>query len=134
MAGDIQLTGDHVESLSSADCLVEFFAYLRYPEDARLEMTPEALQVPQKLRDVTRRVERVTDVEGGALHVFLFGLTTVNMAHTRALASGECDLNPRADGTHSRREMGGQRGLFFCSTAPPVTWPRYWPPYSSCRP
>ncbi len=83
---DRRLSREHVQSLSSADRLAEFFATLRYPDDARLEMTPGALQLPQRLKDVTRRVERLTSVEGGALQVYLFELTSVTVAHTRALA------------------------------------------------
>jgi hypothetical protein len=83
---DLRLTPDRVQSLSSADRLAGFFATLRYPEDARLEMTPDALQLPQKLKDVTRRIERLTRVEGGALDIYLFVLTSVTVAHTRALA------------------------------------------------
>ncbi|MFW6082940.1 MAG: hypothetical protein ACOC8C_02690, partial [Chloroflexota bacterium] len=83
---DIQLTRERIQSLSSADRLAEFFAYLRYPADARLEMTPDALQLSQRLKDVTRHIERLTSVEGGALQVYLFELTSVTVAHTRALA------------------------------------------------
>ncbi|MEA3376805.1 MAG: hypothetical protein U9R72_11495, partial [Chloroflexota bacterium] len=83
---DRRLTRERIQSLSSADQLADFFAYLRYPADARLEMTPDALQLPRRLRDVTRRIERLTSVEGGALQVYLFELTSVTVAHTRALA------------------------------------------------
>jgi hypothetical protein len=83
---DRRLTRERVQSLSSADKLAEFFAYFRYPEDARLEMTPDALQLPRRLKDVTGRIERLTTVEAGALQVYLFELTSVTVAHTRALA------------------------------------------------
>jgi hypothetical protein len=83
---DRQLTGEHIQTLSSSDRLADFFAYLRYPDDARLEMTPDALQLPVRLKDVTRRIERLTTVEVGALQVYLVELTSVTVAHTRALA------------------------------------------------
>ena len=83
---DVQLTRQQIQSLSSADQLAAFFATLRYPEDTRLPMTAEALQLNAALTNATRRVERLTSVAGGALLVFLFELTSVTVAHTRALA------------------------------------------------
>ena len=82
---DVQLTRQQIQSLSSADRLAAFFATLRYPDDARLPMTPGALQLNAALTNATRRVERLTSVAGGALQVFLFELTSVTVAHTRAL-------------------------------------------------
>jgi hypothetical protein len=82
---DVQLTRQQIQSLSSADQLAAFFTTLRYPDDARLAMTAEALQLNAALTNATRRVERLTSVAGGALQVFLFELTSVTVAHTRAL-------------------------------------------------
>lgn len=82
---DVQLTRQQIQSLSSADRLAAFFDTLRYPDDARLAMTAEALQLNAALTNATRRVERLTSVAGGALQVFLFELTSVTVAHTRAL-------------------------------------------------
>jgi hypothetical protein len=42
---DMQHTLQKIQSLSSADRLAPFFANLRYPDDARLPMTAEALQL-----------------------------------------------------------------------------------------
>ena len=69
---DVQLTRQQIQSLPSADRLAAFFATLRYPDDARLAMTAEALQLNATLTNATRRVERLTSVAGGALQVFLW--------------------------------------------------------------
>jgi hypothetical protein len=82
---DVELSVRHVQALSSADQLAAFFAYLRYPADERLPMTAEALQLNRALADATRHMERLTSVEGG-LDVYLFELTSVTVAYTRALA------------------------------------------------
>jgi len=82
---DVKLTREHIQTLSSVEQLAAFFARLRYPDDARLSMTPEALQLNVTLTNATRRIERLTSVAGGALQVYLFELTSVTVAYTRAL-------------------------------------------------
>ncbi len=47
-------------------------------------MTPAALSLNRELTNATRRVERLVSVEG-ALEIYLFELTSVTVAHTRAL-------------------------------------------------
>jgi hypothetical protein len=69
---DVQLTRQQIQSLSSADQLAAFFDTLRYPDDARLPMTAEALQLNAALTNATRRVERLTSMAGGALQIFLW--------------------------------------------------------------
>jgi len=90
----LEIAREHVQALSSADRLAEFFTHLRYPAGARLEMTPQSLQLDATLTNAVRRIERLTSVEGGALQVYLFELTSqvylfeltsVTVAHTRAL-------------------------------------------------
>ena len=84
---DIPLTHQDVQTLASADHLAEFFARLGYPAEARLPMTTEALQLPEKLADAVQRVELLTQVDDGirVLQVYLFELTSVTVARTRAL-------------------------------------------------
>ncbi|MGD2206207.1 MAG: hypothetical protein PVH17_05460 [Anaerolineae bacterium] len=81
---DRDLTVRHVQALSSADQLADFFAHLHYPTDARISMTPESLQLNTALTNATRRIERLTSVNG-MLQVYLFELTSVTVAHRRAL-------------------------------------------------
>ncbi|MBS1251100.1 MAG: Modification methylase PaeR7I [Anaerolineales bacterium] len=83
---DRRLTRRHIQALSSADQLAGFFTDLGYPADERRPMTPQALQLNTTLTNATRRVERLTSVEAGALQVYLFELTSVTVAHTRGLA------------------------------------------------
>jgi hypothetical protein len=42
MRDDVPLTREHVQPLSSADQLADFFAHLRYPSGARVPMTPQS--------------------------------------------------------------------------------------------
>ena len=84
---DIPLTHKDIQTLSSADRLAAFFTRLRYPAEARLPMTAEALQLPEKLADAVQRIELLTQVDDGikVLQVYLFELTSVTVARTRAL-------------------------------------------------
>ncbi|MGC9399832.1 MAG: hypothetical protein ACP5HM_11930, partial [Anaerolineae bacterium] len=82
---DRPLTVQQIQGLSSADRLAEFFTYLGYPEGTRVPMTAEALDLNQRLKDVVQRVEQLASVDG-ALMIYLFKLTSVTVAHTRALA------------------------------------------------
>ncbi|MCD6286760.1 MAG: hypothetical protein J7M39_12685, partial [Anaerolineae bacterium] len=82
---DRPLKRGQVQQLSSANALAQFFTFLGYPQDTRLPMTAEALQLNKTLSNAVRRVERLVDVDG-ALQIYLFELTTVTVAHTRALA------------------------------------------------
>jgi len=83
---DLDLTREQIQSLSSAEALVAFFAHLRYPADTRLVMTTEALGLASDLARSVRRIERLTSVEGGALEIYLFELKSVTVSNTRALA------------------------------------------------
>ncbi|MEA3308017.1 MAG: TaqI-like C-terminal specificity domain-containing protein, partial [Chloroflexota bacterium] len=82
---DRTLTVQQIQGLSSADRLAEFFAYLGYPEGTRVPMTAEALGLSQRLKDVVQRVEQLASVDE-MLRIYLFELTSVTVAHTRALA------------------------------------------------
>jgi len=82
---DVKLTPEHIQALSSADQLAQFFSYLGYPVDSRLPMTPESLQLNTALADATRRIERLSNVED-MLQIYLFDLTSVTVARTQALA------------------------------------------------
>ncbi len=82
---DRPLTPADVQSLSSADGLARFFAQMGYPDEARLPMTPQALGLAQGLVNAIRRVERITTIDD-VLQIYLFELTSVTVAHTRALA------------------------------------------------
>jgi hypothetical protein len=85
---DIPLTHQHIQDLSSADRLADFFTALNYPADERLPMTAEALQLPERLADAVQHLELLTQVDDGAsvLQVYLFNLTSVTVARTRDLA------------------------------------------------
>ena len=83
---DRDLTREQVQSLSSADAVAAFFAYLHYPDDARLPMTAGALGLSSDLSRAVRHIERLSSVEAGALEIYLFELKSVTVSHTRALA------------------------------------------------
>jgi hypothetical protein len=84
LAEDHQLTAQDVRALSSAEAVARFFAQLGYPAETRLPMTPEALGFNQTLTNAARHIERLASVEG-ALEIYLVELTSVTVAHTRAL-------------------------------------------------
>jgi hypothetical protein len=84
LAEDRQLTAQDVRALSSAEAVARFFAQLGYPLETRLPMTPAALGLNQSLTNATRHSERLASVDG-ALELFLVELTSVTVAHTRAL-------------------------------------------------
>jgi hypothetical protein len=108
---DVQLTRQQIQSLSSADRLAAFFDTLRYPDDARLAMTAEALQLNAALTNATRRVGRLTSVAGGALQVFLWCVGWCRPVQPGAQAGqwvrgdgqqGQCDLYARDEGKKYR--------------------------------
>ncbi|MGC9522081.1 MAG: hypothetical protein ACP5HG_09390, partial [Anaerolineae bacterium] len=88
---DRPLTPQEIADLASADALARFFTDLGYPAGTRQPMTAEALALNQSLTDATRHVERLASVDG-ALEVYLFVLTSVTVAYTRALARAFRDL------------------------------------------
>ncbi|MBN1250482.1 MAG: hypothetical protein JXC32_22660, partial [Anaerolineae bacterium] len=81
---DRLLTPADVQQLDSADAIAGFFTHLGYPAETRLPMTPEALSLNKSLTDATRHIERLVSVDG-ALEIYLVVLTSVTVAHTRAL-------------------------------------------------
>jgi len=83
---DLELTREQIQSLSSAEALAAFFAYLRYPGETRFPMTAEALGLSSDLAQSVRRIERLTSVEAGALEIYLCELKSVTVSNTRALA------------------------------------------------
>ena len=81
---DLPLTAADVAHLDSVDAIADFFTRLGYPAGTRVPMTAQALSLNRELTDATRRVERLTSVEG-VLEIYLFELTSVTVARTRAL-------------------------------------------------
>jgi hypothetical protein len=130
---DVELTGKQIQSLSSADELARFFTYLHYPPDTRLPMTPESLQLTDALANATRHIERLTSVvsESGTLQIYLFELTSVTVAHRRALIRvfrdrvGNfllvlTDDYKRLDFVLLERELPGLKGLNVSTRSMPV--------------
>lgn len=62
---DLDLTRQQVQSLSSTEAIAAFFAYLRYPDEARLPMTAEALALSGDLARAVHHVERLSSVDLG---------------------------------------------------------------------
>jgi hypothetical protein len=83
---DLQLRREDVQELNSADALAAWFARLGYDTNARTEQSAANLGITAEstLRPI-RRIELIADQEG-FFQVYLFELTSVTVAHTRALA------------------------------------------------
>ncbi|MCC6151870.1 MAG: Eco57I restriction-modification methylase domain-containing protein [Planctomycetes bacterium] len=83
---DRDLTKDDVMSITGRDALVRFFAHLGYNTDARQLQTADALGIAQSgLKSAAKHIERVS--ADGDLQVFLFEVTSVTLAHRRAITS-----------------------------------------------
>lgn len=83
---DIELGLHDVQALSSADAVAAFFARLGYSTDTRTPQTPANLGITAEgtARPI-KKIELIADQEG-FFQVYLFELTNVTVAHTRALA------------------------------------------------
>lgn len=84
---DKDIRREDVQGLSNADQIAAFFSVLGYRTDARLQQTPANLGIAAE--SVTRHItklERIADHEG-MLQVYLFELSSVTVAATRAIAS-----------------------------------------------
>lgn len=83
---DRDLNKDNVMSITGRDALVQFFAHLGYNTDARQLQTVDALGIAQSgLKSAAKHIERVS--ADGELQVFLFEVTSVTLAHRRAITS-----------------------------------------------
>src|SRR5262245_6916016 len=83
---DVDLAGRDVQELSSTDAVAAFFARLGYDTNARTVQTPGNLGMGAEttLRPI-KRMELLADRDE-LFQVYLFELTSVTVAHTRALA------------------------------------------------
>jgi hypothetical protein len=83
---DIELGLHDVQALSSANAVAAFFARLGYSTDTRISQTPANLGITAEgtARSI-KKIELIADQEG-FFQVYLFELTNVTVAHTRALA------------------------------------------------
>ena len=83
---DTELGLPDVQTLSSADAVAAFFARLGYSTDTRTPQTPANLGITAEgTARPTKKIELIADQEN-LFQVYLFELTTVTVAHTRALA------------------------------------------------
>jgi len=85
-AHDLELGPPDIQSLSNVDEITAFFARLGYNTDARISQTPANLGITAEgtARPI-KKIELIGDQEG-FFQVYLFELTSVTVAHTRALA------------------------------------------------
>ncbi|MBI3327445.1 MAG: hypothetical protein HYZ81_12185 [Nitrospinae bacterium] len=83
---DIELGPHDIQALSTADAVAAFFARLGYHTDARIQQTPGNLGIAAEgtVRPI-KKIELLADQES-LFQVYLFELTSVTVAHTRALA------------------------------------------------
>jgi hypothetical protein len=83
---DVELSASDVQSLNSADPVAGLFARLGYNVNERTEQLPGNLGITADgtVRPI-RRIELIANQEG-LLQVYLFELTSVTIAQTRALA------------------------------------------------
>jgi hypothetical protein len=82
---DIELTASDVQALNGADAIAALFARLGYHTDARTLQTPANLGITADgtVRPI-KRTELIADQEG-LFQIYLFELTGITVAHTRAL-------------------------------------------------
>ena len=83
---DIELRPHDVQAIHNADAVAAFFASLGYNTEARTPQTPANLGIAAEgTARLIKKVELIADHEG-LFQVYLFELTSVTVAHTRALA------------------------------------------------
>lgn len=86
MKFDVELAASRVQELSNPDALAGFFASLGYNVEGRIEQTPTNLGIDtDSLKKAIKRSERIADQEG-LFQIYLFEVTSVTVALTRALA------------------------------------------------
>jgi TaqI-like C-terminal specificity domain len=83
---DFDLQSSQIQTLSTRDAIVAFFATLGYDTDARLTQTPSAMGFPEALAHEITHIERIADHDAGALQVYLLKMKHVTVALTQALA------------------------------------------------
>ena len=82
---DLDLRPSDIQELGSADALAGFFARLGYNTDARTRQTPANLgMTAEGTARPIKRIELLADNDG-ELQVYLFEVSSVTVAHTRAL-------------------------------------------------
>lgn len=83
---DVDLLDRDLQGISNAEAVAGLFASLGYNTNARTVQTPGNLGITadSALRPITR-IELIAD-QDGLFQVYLFELTSVTVAHTRALA------------------------------------------------
>ncbi len=88
MKFDVPITISDVQELSSADAVTALFAKLDYRTDIRIEQSAGNLCITAEgtVRPISR-IELIADQEG-ILQVYLFELTSVTIANTRAIVRG----------------------------------------------
>jgi len=83
---DFDLHVSQIQTLSTRDAIVAFFATLGYDTDARLTQTPSAMGFPEALAREITHIERIADHDAGVLQVYLLEMKHVTVALTQALA------------------------------------------------
>lgn len=86
LISDVELSASDVQSLNNADAVAALFARLSYNINERTEQAPGNLGITADgtVRPI-RRIELIAN-QDGLLQVYLFELTSVTIAQTRALA------------------------------------------------
>jgi len=85
---DLDLREEHVQDLSSREAIAGFFASLGYDTTARVRQTAANLGIAaESLVNQIQHAELIADHDG-MVQVYLFELTSVTVAATRALARG----------------------------------------------
>lgn len=77
---DFDLQSSQIQTLSTRDAIVAFFATLGYDTDARLTQTPSAMGFPEALAHGITHIERIADHDAGALQVYLIEMKRVTVA------------------------------------------------------
>ncbi len=82
---DVTITAREVQELSNADAVTAFFARLGWHTDIRIEQFPGNLGITAEgtVKPI-KKIELIAD-QDGALQVYVFALTSVTIANTRAI-------------------------------------------------
>ncbi len=82
---DVKIDNQDIQELSGVDSVTAFFARLGYRTDVRIEQSPGNLGInAEGTVKPIKRIELIADQEG-ALQVYIFELTSVTIANTRAI-------------------------------------------------
>ncbi len=82
---DVELSPQDIQSISSADALVSFFAKLGYNTASRTAQTATNLAIAEAAARPIKRIELIADHQK-LLQLYLFELKTVTVAEIKALA------------------------------------------------